>query len=192
MSIPSTFSTPGTFSTLSTLSTLFLLFLALPVRATVLIPADLRDLSREAGTIARGVVVAVEPRWLDDRRAIETLVTLQAADYLKGRLGPTVQFRVPGGQLGRLRSVTVGAPIFAVGDHVVVFLTVRGPQVPDIVGLNQGLYRVARANNAWSVVPQPFAPGSPAGPIARGDTARRPMALAEFERRVRGLVSASR
>jgi hypothetical protein len=185
-------STSRTLSTPSTLSTLLLLLLPLPVRATVLVPADLRDLSREARTIARGVVVAVEPRWLDDRRAIETLVTLQAADYLKGPLGPTVQFRVPGGHVGRLRSITVGAPTFAVGDHVVVFLAVRGPQVPDIVGLNQGLYRVARANNAWSVVPQPVTPGSSAGPVARGDSARRPMALAEFERRVRSLVSANR
>ena len=166
--------------------------LASPLRATVLVPADLGDLSREARTIARGVVVAVEPRWLGDRRAIETLVTLQAADYLKGSLGATVQFRVPGGRVGRLRSITVGAPTFAVGDHVVVFLAGGGPQVPDIVGLNQGLYRVARANNAWSVVPPPATPGTSASAARRGDSSRRPMALAEFERRVRSLVSANR
>jgi hypothetical protein len=178
--------------TLGTLSTLILLFFSLPARATVLVPADLGDLSREARTIARGTVVAVEPRWLDDGRGIETLVTLQAAEYLKGPLGPTVQFRVPGGRVGRLRSITVGAPTFVAGDHVVVFLAARGPQVPHIVGMSQGLFRIARANNAWTVVPQPIPPVSSSTPVVRGDAARRPMALAEFERRVHGLVSASR
>src|SRR5438874_13804364 len=40
------------------------------VRGTVLLPADVGELAREARTIARGRVTAVEGRWTDDRRAI--------------------------------------------------------------------------------------------------------------------------
>ena len=64
--------------------------------ATVLLPADLGDLAREARSIARGRVAAVDVQSSDDRRTIETLVTLEVDTYLKGPLGPTLQFRVPG------------------------------------------------------------------------------------------------
>src|SRR5262245_53368387 len=83
--------------------------------ATVVVAADLAELAREARAIPRGRVVAVEGRWTDDRRTIETLVTLDVDEYLKGTLGDTLQFRVPGGELGRFRSVVIGAPEFAVG-----------------------------------------------------------------------------
>src|SRR5215471_20791629 len=81
-------------------------------RATVVVPADLGELSRDARAIAVGRVVAVNGRWTDDRRTIETIVTLDVDLYLKGSLGSTLQFRVPGGQLGRFRSIVVGAPEF--------------------------------------------------------------------------------
>jgi len=84
---------------------LALIVIAPSARATTLVPADLGELSRDAIAIARGRVVSVDARWTDDRRAIETLVTIDVAGYLKGDLGSTLQFRVPGGQLGRLRSI---------------------------------------------------------------------------------------
>ena len=46
--------------------------------ATVLVPVDLGELSRDARTIARGRVVAVDGRWTSDRRTIETIVTPQS------------------------------------------------------------------------------------------------------------------
>jgi hypothetical protein len=161
------------------------------VRATVLLPTDLGDLARDAGTIARGTVVAVESRWIEDQRTIDTLVTLQADNYLKGRLGPTLTFRVPGGRIGRLRSVTVGAPTFEAGQHVVVFLTTRGPEIPDLVGLSLGVFRVV-GQSAMTVVPQPVGPSVRTAAVTRGDRGRRPMALAEFERRVRSLAGGGR
>jgi hypothetical protein len=161
------------------------------LEATVLIPADLGDLAREAGTIARGVVVAVEPRWLEDRRAIETIVTLQTEVYLKGSLGPLVQFRVPGGRMGRFRSVTIGAPAFEAGQRVVVFLNGAGPRLPDIVGLSQGVFRLSRGTNAWTVAPQSLAGVTDPRP-GSGAPGRRVMPLAEFEAHVRHLGSSRR
>jgi hypothetical protein len=62
--------------------------------------------------------VPTETRWTVDRRAIETVVTLDVEAWLKGSLGRTVQFVVPGGALGRYRSIFVGAPQFVVEEAV--------------------------------------------------------------------------
>ena len=118
------------------------LALAIPARATVLIPADLGELSRDALAIARGRVAALDAQWTEDRGTIETIVTLEVESYLKGALGSTLRFRVPGGELGRFRSIVVGAPEFAVDQRVVVFLGARGPSVPHVLGLSQGVFRV--------------------------------------------------
>jgi hypothetical protein len=160
--------------------------------ATVLIPADLAELSRDARVIARGEVVAVEPRWTDDRRAIETIVTLEPESYLKGASGAALQFRVPGGTLGQLRNLVVGAPRFAVGQRVIVFLGASGPRVPYILGLNQGVYRVDVSRGGQAMVsPPPVMPGV-VGPVVRGPPARRAAPLGEFEREVRALAAESR
>jgi hypothetical protein len=172
-----------------------LLVLSVPARATVIIPADLGELSHDAFAIVRGRVAAVDPRWTADRRTIETIVTLEVETYLKGTFGPTMQFSVPGGELGRFRSIVVGAPAFAVDQRVVVFLGARGPTVPHVVGFSQGVFRVVRAadNSGWLVTPPAILP-STAGTVAivKGDPSRVPLALEDFERRVRGLVGAAK
>ncbi len=160
---------------------------AASVGATVIVPADLGELTRDARAIARGRVVALEARWTDGRRTIETLVTLETETYLKGGLGETVQFRVPGGVLGRFRNIIVGAPQFVVGQRVIVFLGARGPSVPFVLGLNQGVYRLGQTPiGDWMVTPPPVAPGV-AGPVTRGSQPRVPAPLADFEARVRAL-----
>jgi hypothetical protein len=162
--------------------------LAVNLRATVLVPTDLGELAREAQVIARGEVVAVEPRWTDDRRTIETVVTLVPESYLKGQMGQTLQFRVPGGTLGRLRNVVIGAPQFATGQRVIVFLGADGPRVPHVLGLNQGVYRVGLSPAGDTLVsPPPVMPGV-TGPIVRGDASRVPAPLADFERNIRALA----
>lgn len=162
------------------------------VRATVLVPADLAELAHDAQVIARGEVVAIDARWSDGRRAIETIVTLEAESYLKGEMGRMVQFRVPGGTMGRYRNIVMGAPQFAVGQRVVVFLGANGPRVPFILGLSQGVYRLGVAPSGDVLVsPPPVMPGV-AGPIVRGAAARQPAPLAEFERSVRALAGDGR
>jgi len=163
--------------------------LAGPAEATIVVPADLGELARDARAIALGRVARVDGRWTDDRRTIETIVTLDVESYWKGSLGPVLRFRVPGGDLGRYRSVVVGAPQFAVDDRVVVFLGARGPMVPYVLGLNQGVFRVAAAGNGAAVVtPPPMLPAAQATRIVRGDPSRRQLGLAEFEQRVRTLA----
>ena len=175
-------------NTILTLSVLCLL--ATNASATVLVPTDLGELARDARVIARGEVVAVESQWTEDRRTIETIVTLVPESYLKGQLGQTLQFRVPGGTLGRLRSVVIGAPRFVPGQHVIVFLGAAGPQIPHVIGLNQGVYRVGLSTAGDALVsPPPIMPGV-TGPIVRGAVSRVPAPLADFERDVRALATA--
>lgn len=159
-----------------------------PAQATVIVGADLAELSRDAGAIVRGRVVAVDARWTDDRRGVETLVTMAADRYLKGGLGDTVTFRVPGGRIGRLRSIVVGAPRFEPDEQVIVFLGHRGPSIPHVLGLGQGVYRVAASRGAWVVTPPALVGATIAHPIVRGDIGRRPLALDAFEEQVRQLT----
>jgi hypothetical protein len=165
-----------------------------PVGATVVVAADLAELAREARAILRGRVIAIEPRWTADRRTIETLVTLHAEASLKGRLGPTVQVLVPGGRLGRYRTVLVGAPEFAVDQRIVLFLSWRAPSYPYVLGLGQGVFRVAPGEDgALMVTPPPLlAPQAGSLRVVRGDPRRRPMPLVEFEAQVRALAKAQR
>jgi hypothetical protein len=169
--------------------------LATVASATVLIPADLGELSRDAMAIARGRVTALDAQWTEDHGTIETLVTLEVESYLKGSLGSTLRFRVPGGALGRFRSIVVGAPEFAVDQRVVVFLGARGPSVPFVLGMSQGVYRLARAadNSGWLVTsPMLTAPTGGTLRVVRGDPARRPLPLADFEQTVRSLAGGAK
>jgi hypothetical protein len=166
---------------------------SISVQATTVLPADLSDLVRDAHAVAQGQVVAIDAAWTSDHRAIETLVTLRADAYLKGQLGPTLQFRVPGGRLGRFDSVMIGAPTFSVGQNVVVFLGARGPSVPYLLGLGQGVFRLVPGAGGWLVTPPALLPStSGRTSVVRGDVSRRPVPLADFSRQVRSLAGSAR
>jgi hypothetical protein len=160
--------------------------------ATSVVPADLGTLARDARAIARGRVVAVEGQWTDGRRTIETIVTLETETYLKGQLGDTLQFRIPGGTLGRYHNIVVGAPRFAVGQRVVVFLGARGPMIPFVLGLHQGVFRIARDEGGQDTVNPPPLPQGATGRIIRGQVLRNAKPLAAFEREVRELAEGVR
>jgi hypothetical protein len=104
-------------------------------------PADLGMLVRAARAIVHGRVVATEAQ-SSTRTRVETRVTIEAAAYLKGDFGPRVTFTVPGGTLGRYRTVVSGAPQFTEGEEVVLFLGARAPALPYVVRLSEGVFRV--------------------------------------------------
>jgi hypothetical protein len=168
---------------------LLLLFVTIPLHATVLLPIEFRELVTTAPVIVHGQVVDVRSGWVDGRRAIETFVTLEVAEYLKGNLGEHVTLKVPGGQLGRYRTVLVGAPAFATGDEVVLFLKTDGPSFPFIVGLSQGVFRIVTDRQTGRrVVAPPVVMGTgnaDAVRIVRGDPARKPVPIDMFRDSVR-------
>lgn len=164
---------------------------ASPVWATVVLPADFATIVTEAGVIVHGRVIDVRSEMTGPRRIIESVVTVAVVESLKGAPGASVTFRVPNGQVGRYRRILVGAPEFAEGDEVVVFLTGRPPAMPTVFGLSQGVYRVTRNAAARAVVtPPPITAGS--GRVIRGDPARGPMPIDTFAREVRTVLERSR
>jgi hypothetical protein len=174
------------------LITIALSLLGSSARATVMVPADLNELSHDAVAIARGRIVAVDAQWTDGRRGIETIVSLETETYLKGSLGDVVQFRVPGGSLGRFRNIVVGAPQFAIGQRVIVFLGSRGPTVPYVLGMSQGVFRLVQSPQGdWLVTPPAIVTATD-GPIVRGNLSLRPSPLGDFERQVRAFAGAQR
>ena len=158
---------------------------AISADATTIVPAEFSDMVSGSHAIVHGTVVDVESRTTGDRRAIETVVTLAIADALKGPAATHVVFRVPGGTVGRYRRVMVGAPVFADGDEVVLFLRGRAPAMPMPFGLSQGVYRVNRTSSRTLVTS--VMPSQP-GRVVRGDRGRRPQTLEAFARDVRAAM----
>ena len=117
---------------------LVFMFCARELRATVLLPAEFREIVAGSQVIVYGRIASVRPEWSDDRSRIDTVVTVTAGTYLKGGPGTTVTFRVPGGQIGRYRNVMVGAPQFQAGEEAVFFLSASGPSIAHVFGLSQG------------------------------------------------------
>jgi hypothetical protein len=164
--------------------------------ATVLVPADFGEIVGGSEIIAYARVTDVRAEWTDGRRWIDTVVTAEVVTYLKGNAGETLTFKVPGGTLGRYRSVMVGAPVFARGDEAVLFLKTRSDELPDVFGLNQGVFRVRIDSRTGQriVVPPPLmapSPGAEPQPIKRGAIDRKPLPFEAFGARVREAMAST-
>jgi hypothetical protein len=163
---------------------------ATSLHGMVVLPAEFNEMVAESQTIVQGRIVNVRSYETAGRRTIESLVTVQVVDALKGQPGSTAYFKLPGGQVGRYRRVMVGAPQFAAGDEVVLFLKGSAPAVPMPFGLTQGVYRVSRDGSGRATVMPAIAGG--AGRIVRGDPARRAIELEAFISTVRTIADAQR
>jgi hypothetical protein len=163
------------------------LCLAIPGYATTVIPLSFEQLVNESQSVVYGRVSDVRAQWTDDRRFIESVVTVEVLRGMKGDVRESVAFTVPGGQVGRYLNVIPGAPSFVRGDLAVFFLTARGARLPVTTGLTQGIYRAQRdaASGEILVVP-PITEGT--GRIVRGDPQRKPASLAVFEGSVRAAL----
>lgn len=172
-------------------ATLLVLGSAVAARATVLVPADLTELTVAAQSIVYARIVDVRAIETDDRLRVESIVTAEAIGYMKGNLGRAITFRVPGGTVGAYRTMMVGAPSFEVGDEVVLFFATRPPALPYLVGFSQGVYRVRvdPASGARVVVPPPAFSSNETVTVTRGT--RSPMPLDQFASQVRAIASAA-
>lgn len=164
--------------------------------ATVIVPAELKEIVAGSEVIAYARVTDIRAEWADGRRWIDTVVTAEVMSYLKGGSQETITFKVPGGQLGRYRSVFVGAPIFARGDEAVLFLKPNSDDMPDVFGVNQGVFRVRVDSRTGQrmVVPPPIiatGPSDTAQPLTRGALDRKPLPFPEFGAKVKEAMAQS-
>ena len=168
-----------------------LVFTAEVARATVLIPAEFREVVAGSQVIVYGRVADIRAEWSPGRRGIDTIVTLEAGTYLKGGPADTVTFRVPGGQIGRYKNVMVGAPEFRPGDEAVLFLSAEGPSMAHVFGLNQGVFRVRtdpQTGRRTVVTPPLLARSDAPERVTRGAALRRSLDLDAFAAQVRSVM----
>lgn len=159
---------------------------AAPLSALTVVPATFDELVRESVAVVHGRVRDVQGHWTADRRTIESTITLEVYDALKGSATDSASFSVPGGQAGDRILVMPGAPTFRRGDEVVVFLRGSAPALPQPVGLSIGVYRVTRAAGSTAmVVPSPIHAAAAPARVTRGDSARQVRSLAAFSADVR-------
>lgn len=159
--------------------------------ATVLVPAEFREIVSGSQIIVYGRVSDIRPEWIDGRRRIESVITLDASSFYRGTSSSIVTFRVPGGQIGRYKSVTVGAPEFKAGDEVVLFLKAQGPSVPHVFGLNQGVFRVqvdTRTGRRTVMQPILMAKGTAPQRVVRGARDRQALPLEQFAAEIRTVL----
>ena len=159
--------------------------------ATVLIPAEFREIVSGSQIIVHGRVSEIRAEWIDGRRRIESVITVDASSFYRGTSSSRVTFRVPGGQIGRYKSVTVGAPEFKAGEEVVLFLKSQGPAVPYVFGLNQGVFRVqvdGRTGRRTVMQPILMAKGTAPQAVVRGARDRQALPLDKFVAEIRTVL----
>ena len=155
--------------------------------ASTFLSAEFREVVSEASTIVRGRVTDV--RALRSTAGdVESIVTIAVETALKGPAEAFVAMRVPGGTIGRYRTVMTGAPVMRVGEQAVFFLKQGPGNTLWPVGLAQGIYRVRSAGGSVEMVQAPVLAGvttNAAGLVVRGDSRRQALPVTEFESLVR-------
>ena len=177
---------------------LLIVLLAAGAGATTLVPLSFEQLVNASQSVVYGRVSDVRAQWTADRRFIESVVTIEILRGIKGpstslragSSGESIEFTVPGGQVGRYLNVIPGGPSFVRGDTAVFFLTAQGPRLPVTTGFTQGIYRVRRDAASGEMLVEP--PVLEAGKVIRGDPRRKPVPLATFENTVRAVATALR
>lgn len=149
--------------------------LAASASAVTVVPLTFEQLVNQSAAVVLGRVVDVRGDFTDDRRAIQSVVTVEVLRGIKGPSGGTLAFTVPGGQAGRYLNVIPGAPVFARGDLAVFFISSRGARLPVTTGFTQGIFRVQRGAANQMVVMQ-----------------KAPVPLTVFEANIRAMVDAAR
>ena len=71
-------------------------WLAAPLGAVTVVPLTFEQLVNQSAAVVLGRVVDVRGDFTDDRRAIQSVVTVEVLRGLKGRSGETLSFAVPG------------------------------------------------------------------------------------------------
>jgi hypothetical protein len=159
-----------------------------PLSAITIKPLSFTELVDGSAAVVHGRVSAVQGQWTADRHRIDSLVSIDVIDYLKGGLGERVTIRVPGGRVGGMVNLIPGTATFAEGDQVVLFLKVDGPSIPVVTGTTQGVYRVATdPRSGGLVVVPPLIDAAGAGRMVRGDVTRRPLAMDAFTAAVKNV-----
>lgn len=124
---------------------IFLLSLGLfvPASGAQVRSLTLTDLCTNANRVVVGGVNKVESRWQGTK--IVTDVTIAPTENLKGQGTLPFVITIPGGTVGGVTLRASEAPVFAVGEQVVLFQK-TGPSPCGVYGWYRGKYTVVNGN----------------------------------------------
>lgn len=122
--------------------------------ATTVIPPTFGQLVSQAEEIFQGSVTSVRSQWVGEgaQRYIVSYVTFQVEDALKGEVGRSYTIRMMGGTVEGETMGVSDAPVFAVGDHEIVFVQNNGSQFVPIVGIMHGRFHLQKDQTGQDVV----------------------------------------
>lgn len=112
--------------------------------ASTVTPMSASTLADQAGQVIVGRVAAVRSYWADDPRRIESEITLEGVEYLKGRLADSTDrftLIVPGGEVDKMRMSVCCAPDLRIGEKWMLFLLPTYHTHP-VVGIFQGAFLI--------------------------------------------------
>src|SRR5215470_4953837 len=112
--------------------------------ATTVIPPTFEQLVQQAELIFQGTVTDVKSVWEGQgaQRHIDTYVTFQVADSVKGNAGSSYTIRMLGGTVGEETMMVTDTPKFNVGDREILFVEHNFDQFVPLVGISHGRFHV--------------------------------------------------
>ena len=124
------------------LTVMLLLLLSSFIFALSLAKATVEELTQESTLVVHGIVQQVESRWENqDQGTINSFITIDVVEYIKGMDESSLVIKQMGGQIGDWGDVIPGAPVLNKGDEVVLFL-VKYQNSYEIHSIALGLFRV--------------------------------------------------
>jgi hypothetical protein len=116
----------------------------LRVTATTVIPPTFDQLVQQAEVIFQGTVTNVRSVWEGEgaQRHIDTYVTFQVQESMKGNAGVSYTIRMLGGTVGDETMEVTDTPKFNVGDRDILFVEHNNEQFVPLVGIKHGRFRV--------------------------------------------------
>jgi len=114
--------------------------------ATTVIPPTFEQLVGQAELIFQGTVTDARSVWEGEggQRHIETYVTFQVEDNVKGDAGSSYTIRMLGGTVGDETMEITDTPHFKVGDNDILFVEHNYDQFVPLVGIQHGRMHVQR------------------------------------------------
>src|SRR5215470_7217151 len=121
-----------------------LIFAIGKINATTVIPPTFDQLVNQAELIFQGTCTDVKSVWAGQggERHIETYVTFQVADNVKGDAGASYTIRMLGGTVGDETMLVTDTPKFRVGDNEILFVEHNFDQFVPLVGITNGRFHV--------------------------------------------------
>jgi hypothetical protein len=116
------------------------------VSATTVIPPTFDQLVNQAELIFQGTVTDSRSVWEGEggQRHIETYVTFQVEDSVKGQPGGSYTIKMLGGTVGDETMEVTDTPKFKVGDREILFVEHNYDQFVPLVGIDHGRFHVQK------------------------------------------------